>query len=114
MEYQMRQAGLAILYEGGVGRPLTVARVADHSLLVAAAQAAICEARALADDLGETDAVLGAVQHEESERLRRVLGLLVPEVSGAEDHRAPSVLATAGPAPASLLADRPHGQDDDE
>src|SRR4051812_34144006 len=114
MEYQMRQAGLAILYEGSAGRPLTVARVADRSLLVAVAQAAICEANALANDLGETDAVLGAVQHEESERLRRVLGLLVPEVSKPTSDGVASALRNPGELPASLPADVPHGRGDDK
>jgi hypothetical protein len=76
----MRNAGLAILYEPAAGRPLTVARIGDRRLLVAAAEAAIREARDYASALQDADAVLGAVQQEEAERVRRVLGLLVPEV----------------------------------
>lgn len=76
----MRTAGLAILYEGE-GRPLTVARVADRHLLVAAAEAAIREAEERAEGIGAVDDVLGAVEHEDVRRLRRVLGILLPEMS---------------------------------
>ena len=76
----MRQAGLAILYEGE-GRPLTVARVSDRHLLVAAAEAAIREAEERAEGIGQVDDVLGAVEHEDAWRLRRVLGILLPEMS---------------------------------
>lgn len=77
----MRHAELAILYQGDSGRPLTVARVDDRRLLVAAAEAAIQESRDRATQLAEVDAVLGAVEQEDAERLRRVLGILLPEVS---------------------------------
>jgi len=54
--------------------------VGDRRLLIAVAEAAITEAIERATALAEADEVLGAVQHEEAERMRRVLTLLVPEL----------------------------------
>jgi hypothetical protein len=79
----MQTAELAILYEPERGRPLTVARVSDRQLLVAAAEAAIAEAEERAQALSEADEFLGAVQHEEAARVRRVLGILLPELRAA-------------------------------
>lgn len=76
----MQSADLAILYEPEHGRPLTVARVGDRRLLIAVAEAAIAEAVERATALTEADAILGAVQREEAERMRRVLTLIVPEL----------------------------------
>jgi len=76
----MQSADLAILYEPERGRPLTVARVGDRRLLIAAAEAAIAEAGERARVLGDADEFLGAVQREEAERVRRVLTILVPEL----------------------------------
>jgi hypothetical protein len=81
----MQRAELAILYTGDAGRALTVARVADRGLLLAAAEAAIDEAQAQAEQLAEADPILGRVQHEDAERLRRVLGILLPELAGPSD-----------------------------
>ena len=80
----MQSADLAILYEPERGRPLTVARVGDRRLLIAVAQAAIAEADERALALGEADEFLGAVQREEAERVRRVLAILVPELTAGE------------------------------
>jgi hypothetical protein len=80
----MQIADVAILYEPERGRPLTVARVSDRRLLVAAAEAAIAEADERALALGDADAFLGAVQREEAERVRRVLAILVPELRPSE------------------------------
>ena len=80
----MNSADLLIVYEPERGRPLTVARVGDRGLLVAAARAAIAEAEERAAALGEADEFLGAVQRQEAARIRHVLGMLVPELRGAE------------------------------
>jgi hypothetical protein len=80
----MQSADLAILYEPERGRPLTVARVGDRRLLIAVAEAAIAEADERALALGEADELLGAVQREEAERMRRVLTILVPELRVSE------------------------------
>ena len=80
----MQSADLAILYEPERGRPLTVARVGDRRLLIAVAQAAIAEADERALSLSEADEFLGAVQREEAERVRRVLTILVPELTAGE------------------------------
>ena len=97
----MRNAGLAILYEPEAGRPLTVARITDRRLLVAAAEAAIREAQDQASALQDADEVLGAFQHEEAERIRRVLGLLVPEVESQATRRLELVDQQAG-SPANI------------
>ena len=80
----MQSTALAILYEPDRGRPLTVARVGDRRLLVAAAEAAIAEADERAQAVGEADEFLGAVQREEAARMRRVLSILVPELRASE------------------------------
>jgi hypothetical protein len=80
----MQSADIAILYEPERGRPLTVARVGDRRLLVAVAEAAIAEADERALALTEADEILGAVQREEAERVRRVLTILVPELRPGE------------------------------
>ena len=76
----MQSAELAIFYEPERGRPLTIARVGNRRLLLAAAEAAIAEADERARALDEADGFLGAVQREEAERMRRVLGILLPEL----------------------------------
>ena len=78
----MHSARVAVIYEPDGGRPLTVAQVGDRRLLAAVAQAAIAEADEQAEALTEADALLGAMHREEAARLRRVLGILVPEVRG--------------------------------
>jgi hypothetical protein len=80
----MQNPELAILYEPDRGRPLTVARVSDRNLLVAAAEAAIAEAEDRARALAEADEFLGAVQREEAARMRRVLGIFLPELRPPE------------------------------
>ena len=79
-------AGLTIVYEPDRGRPLTVAQVGDRRLLVAVAEAAIAEVEQRAQSLTEADAFLGAMHREEAARLRRVLGILIPEMSDAKRH----------------------------
>jgi hypothetical protein len=98
---RMRNAGLAILYEPEAGRPLTVARISDRRLLVAAAEAAIREARDHASALQDADEILGAVQQEEAERIRRVLGLLVPEVDSQTPQK-PKLIGQPTGSPAIL------------
>jgi len=73
---------LVIVYEPQDGRPLSVAKVPDRELLLSAARAAIDQAEVQADVLAGVDAGLGIVQREEAERLRRLLGLLIPELAG--------------------------------
>jgi hypothetical protein len=63
---------LAVIYQHG-GRPLRLARIRDHRLLVAAASAAVAEAEREAVDLARHDAVLGRVQMAEAQKLRQVL-----------------------------------------
>ena len=77
---------LLLVYETPGGRPLTVARIDDRTLVTKAATAALTAADARAEHLTEVDRTLGLVQREEANRLRRVLNLLVPELS----HRTPA------------------------
>jgi hypothetical protein len=83
----MQHAEVAILYEPERGRPLTVARVSNRELLLIVASAAVAEAEERARQLGCADETLGAVQREETARLRRVLELLVPDLPGTVHHR---------------------------
>lgn len=72
---------ILLVYEVPGGRSLTVARVADRSLVAHAASLAISVAEARAEELGDADRTLGMVEREEAHRLKRVLSLLVPEIS---------------------------------
>jgi hypothetical protein len=74
---------LAILYAPEGRKPLSIARVYDRTLLSAAAERAIGEAEATASDLMENNPTLGALQLEEANKLRRVLGLLLPTCAEA-------------------------------
>ena len=71
---------LLLVYEVPGGRPLTVARVDNSSLLLDAAQTAILQAEQRADALSEADEVLGRIERSEANRLRQVLALLIPGV----------------------------------
>ena len=68
-----------LVYEGAE-RPFTAARVEDQSVARLVARKALSEASARAQAMRELDPVLAGVQGEEVERLRRVLGLLLPKL----------------------------------
>jgi hypothetical protein len=74
---------LAILYAPEGQIPLSIARVYDRDLLSAAAEKAIHEAEAAANELMDENPTLGALQLEEATKLRRVLGLLLPTSAGS-------------------------------
>src|SRR5215471_7397363 len=76
---------LAILYAPEGQKPLSIARVYDRALLSAVAERAIREAEMSANNLTDDDPTLAAVQLEEANKLRRVLGLLLP--AGAVSHQ---------------------------
>jgi len=69
---------LAIVYRPAGGRPLSLATIEDRDFLAAAAAAAIRESLAKAEELEASDPVLGRVQREDAEKLRRVLSALLP------------------------------------
>ena len=75
-----RNVSVVLVYEPAGGRPLAVARVDNLALLLKIAQAAIGEAQARAELMARADDVLGEMQFEEVNRLKRVLTLLVPEL----------------------------------
>jgi hypothetical protein len=68
---------LAIIYRAPDGRPLSVATVESRSALARAAAEAIGEAYCKADELEQRDPVLGRIQREEANKLKRVLAALV-------------------------------------
>jgi len=70
---------LAILYAPEGQKPLSIARVYDRDLLSTAAARAIREAEARANELMEDDPTLGNLQREEANKLKRVLGMLLPD-----------------------------------
>jgi hypothetical protein len=74
---------LAILYAPEGQKPLSIARVYDRALLSAAAEKAISEAEAMAIQLMDEDPTLATLQLEEANKLRRVLGLLLPTQAGS-------------------------------
>jgi hypothetical protein len=71
---------LALLYVPPDGKPFRIANVADKGLLIQAAHAAIHEQDCRAACVDEVDGILGAVEREESRKLRAVMGLLLPEL----------------------------------
>jgi hypothetical protein len=77
MDEQLR---ILLVYEARGKRPVALARVDNTSILLGAAEAAICESEARAALLAETDTVLGEVEREEVKRLTNVLHLLLPEL----------------------------------
>ncbi len=68
---------LAIVYTPPRGRPLSVARISDRTLLREAAAVALSEAERETKTLLAADRILGMVQAEETAKLRRVLNLLL-------------------------------------
>jgi hypothetical protein len=72
---------LAIVYEPENGTALRVAQVRDELLLLEAARIAIEEAETGAATIAQHDSTLGRIQTAEAEKLRDVLGLLLPELS---------------------------------
>jgi hypothetical protein len=72
---------LAIIYAPEGHRPLSVAKIQDTQLLGLVAKRAISEAEAAAVRLDGDDPVLGAIQQQEVERLRRVLSPFVSNTS---------------------------------
>jgi len=74
------KTSLCIVYEGDIGRPLTAATIEDRQLLVEAAKKAIAEAHERAKAVMPVDAFVGKVHREEANRLKKVLGMLIPEL----------------------------------
>ena len=72
------QVELAIVYRPSDGRAVSVAKIKDADLLVAAARAAVREAHDQAAILSETDGVLSSIQAEEADKLQRTLAVLIP------------------------------------
>jgi hypothetical protein len=73
-----------VVYEPPGGRPLTVARVRDHRVLLDVAELAIMAAEHKAEELASADPVFGEVERAEAGRLRNVLNLLIPELRARE------------------------------
>jgi hypothetical protein len=72
----------------GGGQPVTLCRVADRQVLVAAARQALFESRVRTGSLACEDPILGRLQADESERLERALERVIPElVDTNEPHR---------------------------
>jgi hypothetical protein len=72
---------IAIIYAPEGQRPLSVAKIQDPQLLGLVAKRALLEAQAAAIRLRGDDPVLGAMQQQEVEKLRRVLSQFVSNTS---------------------------------
>jgi hypothetical protein len=72
--------GLYITLEPAEGKPVTLARVSDRSLLTGAARTAIREAEEKVELMAAEDEVLGTLQLQEAGRLRKALELVIPEL----------------------------------
>jgi hypothetical protein len=69
---------LAILYAPRGRKPLSIARIYDRTLLSVVAERAILEAESVANSLIKDSPTLAVLQFEEADKLRRVLGPLLP------------------------------------
>jgi hypothetical protein len=72
--------GLYITLEPAAGKPVTLARVFDRSLLTGVARTAIREAEEQAELMAAEDETLGTLQLQEASRLRTALELVIPEL----------------------------------
>ncbi len=75
--------GLLIAFEPPNGKAVTLARVANRRLLLAAAVAAIAEADHKAAAMETEHEVLAALQRDEAARLRRALEFVLPELKNS-------------------------------
>lgn len=78
---------LMLVYEPATSQqgPVPLVRVEDAGLAVMVARSAIAAAEARALELSRTDGYLGEVEHAEVQRLRHVLGLLIPGLQCADE-----------------------------
>ena len=69
-----------LVYEPATSKrgPIPLVRLEDRTLALKVAQSAIANAEARAEELSRNDEFLGEAEYQEAERLRRVLGLLIP------------------------------------
>jgi hypothetical protein len=72
---------LVLVYKAPQERPLAVARVRSADVLAEAARTALREAESQAEAVAQVDETLGAIEAQEVERLRRVLGMFLPEIA---------------------------------
>ncbi|MGD1096110.1 MAG: hypothetical protein ABSB35_29465 [Bryobacteraceae bacterium] len=88
-----KQISLLLVYEPATskGRPMPLARVGDPRLILAVAQRAIDDAISKAGILSEADEVLGEIEGAEVDRLRRILGTLIPELRSRNIRRSAAV-----------------------
>jgi hypothetical protein len=70
---------------------MPLARVGDPRLILAVAQRAIDDAISKAGILSEADEVLGEIEGAEVDRLRRILGTLIPELRSRNIRRSAAV-----------------------
>ncbi len=71
---------LYITFEPEHGRPVTLAKITDREILVAASIAALHEATKRAELMSVEDDLLGELQCQEVARLRSALERVVPEL----------------------------------
>jgi hypothetical protein len=81
--------GLYITAEPANGKPVTLARVRDQSLLLDAAAVALDEADEMADEMAAQDELLGTLQRQEAGRLRSALELVLPGLRDLRESAAP-------------------------
>ncbi len=68
---------VAIIYRTPEGRPLSLAVIESRRLLREAAEIGLAETDAKAKQLYDADPVLGRIQMEEAEKLKRILSAFV-------------------------------------
>ena len=77
---------LHIVYESDLEKSLTAAKTYNRPLIRQAADTVIDEAFERATLTSESDVFVGEVQKEEAKRLKRVLRIMIPELTNEENH----------------------------
>ena len=76
----MRNVTLMLVYERPGQTGIGLARITNRQIIALAARGAISEAAAIADDMGKDDPVVAEIGRGEVYKLRRSLGMLIPEL----------------------------------
>ena len=74
----MERVALTITYRPASGRRVPIAHVECGDLITAAAEIAIREAYERAEAISSADPLLGRIEIEEAQRLKRTLAMLIP------------------------------------
>jgi hypothetical protein len=81
----MTEVRLAITFQAAGSAPITIARIKNRGLLREAAIAAMSEAESFTEEVSKEDAVFGELQRQETERLRKAIETVLPELHSTDE-----------------------------